>query len=796
MGGEGIAMNDNQMSARSGWLAAAWALMMLVIAPPAGAEMLRGVVLDKEGRPVGGAIVWTAELYAPGPLAARETQADDSGRFALDLKPGRWYVWTRHDGWAGEIDQRAIPTVVPGRDPRPVTLRLRERGWLRGRLIEAETGRPIAGGRFVIDNGVELKANKLGRFELVGISPRYHEAYVVAPGRERRRILFDMTLHVAAEVDLRIPRGGRIFGRVTDEEGRPIPGAFVGYHTSGNTFSGTANWERCDPDGRYVWDGKVFDRPTRLEAWSPGYLGEEKDSLIVGTGSGPLELNFRLKLDPGRQAKQAGGPPPKAAPRREVTGTVTLPGGQPAAKALVRWVWTNDSESRETETDAQGHFRLTGIPDADGFLVVIAPRATDTAPGLVRVQGNGNREIAIALGPGQTAKGRVLDDAGKPVEGVTIAPFWPWPDPRFGLQISLFERSATTDAKGRFSLQGLPNSRIQFDFRGDGLDVLSYQSLDLGGTENEVRMQSGGMIRGRVVDRDGQPVRDFRILINTPHEQHPGDKFASYFAGYCGIGITFTSDDGSFVITDLGAAGGLCRISVVADGYGEEAVDRVISTTLTHLPPDDALTIRLGPPHHFRVRAVRAGEEARGVPGARVTLVNGDPGLDRQFSWGYHDTSWEDMTRGRTDKQGWADFPGLACGQATVLVQAPGFGRRRLGWRDGRTELIVPLQPEAGLAGEVRDAAGAPLKDAYISLVGSSGDSMMALVDGGQQGRFRLAELPEGEYTFTIQRSSGSELHQERLTLRPGQVLDKMIRLSRGADEKTIREGAAATPAR
>src|SRR5262249_29261020 len=154
----------------SEWLAAVWILMTLVVAPPAGAETVRGVVLDKEGKLVGGAIVWAAELYAPGPLAARETQTDDSGRFTLEVKPGPWYVWGRQDGRAGEIDQRAIPTVVTGRDPGPITIRLREHGWLRGRLIEAETGRPIAGGQFVIDNGVVLKANKLGRFELAGIS--------------------------------------------------------------------------------------------------------------------------------------------------------------------------------------------------------------------------------------------------------------------------------------------------------------------------------------------------------------------------------------------------------------------------------------------------------------------------------------------------------------------------------------------------------------------------------------------------------------------------------------------------
>ena len=301
-------------------------------------------------------------------------------------------------------------------------------------------------------------------------------------------------------------------------------------------------------------------------------------------------------------------------------------------------------------------------------------------------------------------------------------------------------------------------------------------------------MKSDGMIRGRVVDRDGKPVRNFRILVNSPHERHPNDDFAGYFAGYCGIGITFTSDDGVFVITDLGKAGGLCRISAIAEGHGEGAVDRVASTTLAHLPPADALTIRLGPSHHLRVRAIRAGDEARPVAGARVTLINGDPELDRQFSWGYHDASWEDMTRGRTDDQGWADFPGLACGEATVLVQAPGYGRRRLGWRDGRGEIVVPLRPEAVLTGEVRDAAGTPLKDAAINLLSSSGDDMHAPVDAGHQGRFRLAELHEGEYTFTIRRS-GSSLHEERITLRPGQVLEKVIRLPADAGEKARRKG-------
>ncbi len=406
-------MNDNRLEATPGWLAAAWVFLALVVAPPARAETLRGVVLDKEGKPVGGAIVWTAELFAPGPLAARETQADDSGRFALEVKPGNWYVWARFDAWAGETDQQASPTFTPGHDAGPVTIRLRKRGWLRGRLIEAETGRPITGGRFILDNAVELKANKLGRFELAGISPHFHEAYVIAPGRERRRILFDMTLRTAAELELLIPRGGRIFGRVTDEQGKPIPGSYVGYSTSGNTFSGTALWDRCDADGRYAWDGKVFDRPTRFGAGAPGYFGQGSENLIVRAGSEPLELNFRLKPAPASQDQPKRRPsPPQAESRREVAGTVTLPGGRPAAKAVVRWGTLDQSRSLETQTDGDGRFRLTGVPDENGALVVIAPCDTGTAIAFPAVERGGNRDIAVTLEAGETARGRVVDDAG------------------------------------------------------------------------------------------------------------------------------------------------------------------------------------------------------------------------------------------------------------------------------------------------------------------------------------------------------------------------------------------------
>ena len=146
------------------------------------------------------------------------------------------------------------------------------------------------------------------------------------------------------------------------------------------------------------------------------------------------------------------------------------------------------------------------------------------------------------------------------------------------------------------------------------------------------------------------------------------------------------------------------------------------------------------------------------------------------------------MTRGRTDSSAGPISPASPATRRRCWSRPRASGVERLGWRDGRGELVVTLQPEAVLTGEVRDPAGAPLKDADVSLVGASGDAINSPVDAGRQGRFRLAELPEGDYTLTI-RTFGSELHQERIALRPGQVLDRTIRLSGKAEEKAMRGG-------
>lgn len=730
-------------------------------AAPAQDAPLRGVVLTPDGSPAAGAVVWAAKLYTDL-LDRRETVADAAGRYTLVLPPGKWYVWARRGPLGGEgPGLHEAVTVVAGRAPAPVTIRLEERGTLRGRLLAAEAGEPIPGGNLYLDMGLAVPTDAAGRFEVGGLTRGGHEAFVVAPGRQRMRVLFDTTARADTDLDVPVPAAGKIVGRVTDRAGNPIPGAYVGRHTSGTFFSISGLFTPCDPAGRFEYDDAVpADQPTRLTAAAPGYEPDEQTGTAAAAGGKPLELNFRLRPKPGRQPP--GGEPADGREKlREVSGAVHGPKGEPVADVLVRWGYQPYTSAIHTRTGPDGRFRLT-VPDKEDGLAVL-PRAF--TPQFPRVPAGGDRAVDVDLAEGHTVRGRVTDDAGTPLPGVRVIAVIPSPEPGIGNPFWLSESAGRTDPAGRFEVRGVPD-HARFDFLKSGLSDARNQALRFDG-DNAVTMLYGGAVGGRVVDRDGKPIRSFRVLVGFPRQRRPGDQTGGFFAGYSGIGVRFTAADGRFVVSGLGA-GGVYRIRVLADGHGEAVADRVEAVPVNRLAAAEPVTIRAGAPVRFRVRAVAA--DGRPVAGARVTLVDGEPGLDQHFMWGYHDASWENMVRGRTAADGWADFPALGFGEATVVVRAPGYARHRRGWRTGQKELVIEMAPEAVLAGDVHDMAGKPVGECYLSL-NSGGDQVSLSVGPDDGGRFRIPELPAGNWSVTVRGSNGrTELYAGQVTLKAGET--------------------------
>jgi protocatechuate 3,4-dioxygenase beta subunit len=717
------------------------------LAVPADAEPLRGIVLTAQGKPAAGAIVWAAR-HTYGPLERRETVADANGRYALRLYPGEWYIWARHGTQGAEAPARSEAVEIPaGRAPEELNITLEERGMLRGRLLEAETGKPIAGGRLFLDTALVLTTNKDGRFETGGLARTNHESFVVAAGRQRIRVLFDTTARAETELDVPVPRGGTIVGRVTDAEGKPIAGAYVGRGTSGTHFSINALYEPCDADGRFVYHGVSLDRPTSLAGYAPGFVDELRDDILLGPGEKPAELIFRLRPQPPET------PAGKDDKRRVVSGVVLGPNSVPQPGVAIRWgTWPHAGAPR-TKTDDGGRFRLT-VPDDTNTLVVVH-RVYQVA--LEQVAAGGDKEVVIRLRAGKTARGRVIDEAGHPVRDVHIAANGTW------------DKRGRTGPDGKFEILGVSEGAV-FDFVKHGMTDLRGQSLNLDAENNTVVVQYGGAIKGRVVDRDGRPIRSFRVLLDFPRNRQPTDRTDIGFAGHVGIGVRFTSADGSFVFTNIGD-NGVYRVRVLAEGHSEAVEDRVASAPVNRLAKTEAVTLKAGASVHFRVRAVDAS--GKPIAGARVALIDGRAELDRSINWSTDEAGWENVVRGQTGPDGWADFPALAIGAATVVVRAPGYARQHVGWRAAEKEMTLTMPAEAVATGVVRDPTGGSLKEGHVVL--RSGTDLVA-VKINDAGHFRAAELPAGNWTLQVYGPDGQTvLHERELSVKPGESKELTI---------------------
>ncbi len=744
-------------------------------------ETLTGSVVTQEGSAAAGARVWAVKLSSQQ-LERVETTAGDQGRFTIEVAPGPWLINAILDDQG--VANMDFVEVAAGREPQPVKLQLTPQGRLRGRLIESETGKPIVGGRFVLDDGRDPITDQDGRFEVPGLSKsRYHEAFVVAPGRERKRVLFELSEKPTTDLEVAIARGGKAIGRVIDLEGKPVGGAFIGRATSGSIPSLTGLWIRSDEQGRFEYDGLVLDRTSWLEANAPGFESHKREGLRLDSNGPSLSIEFRLARKPSTEPLQAaaGGfstkasaPTAKVPNRRNVTGVVLDPAGKPIGQAKVRWGVQQSNTTIETKTDADGKFRLALVPvEADAVCVI--PDDAGFAPGIEAVAGGGDQDVQVTLAKGHAVKGVVQDDQGAPFADVMVLPTV---DQVGGRGLALWERRAKTDARGRFEVTGLPTEGVKFTFLREGISDLRDHVLELD-KDAVVVMSAAGAIRGKVVDLDGKPVRNFRVLLNISRERQPDDKLGGFFAGFCGIGLSYSSDDGSFLIRNLGAES-VQRVTVLAPGHGEVSIDRVVAEPLNRLTPEKALTFQVAKPYTLKVHAV---EETTGKPiaDARVALIFDDPAVDTQFAWGYHDASWGDSIHARSDAQGVADFTPLSFSEGTIIVQAPGYSRRNLGWRDAAKDVTVKLAPEAVVSGElIDDETGKPLTEALVRLVMIGGGGQVSTsISQADAGRFRIGELPGGDYSLSVEIPFGPNLHTERLALKAGQHETRTLKLSR-----------------
>lgn len=334
---------------------------------------LEGLAQDEGGEPLAGLDLWRlAAVGASATLRPEDEEAvvdkvrtDARGRFVFEaVSAGDWWIGPApYHGRAGLLPRATRVTIEPGETRHAFTLVCPSARYLSGRVLSSSgvparaevtaergnlraSGRSDEGGRFFVG---PLDA---GAWRVQARSGSGSDAPSEIQRAEAGR----------SDLVLRLRAGGRVFGNVRDELGRPAPGAEVRLFGEGAEDSyGTVADER----GAFVLDG-VEPGTYPLRASTAGAVGTLELVPVRGDGpTGPLDLflapGAKLTLALAREA--AGG-----LVRVSVGGsTLALeplePGAErrvllPPGTALVRLLVRTEADELEVREEHRVELRL------------------------------------------------------------------------------------------------------------------------------------------------------------------------------------------------------------------------------------------------------------------------------------------------------------------------------------------------------------------------------------------------------------------------------------------------------
>jgi hypothetical protein len=389
---------------------------------------LVGRVYDSEGGPIAGASVrW---IDASGPLVLeRSAISAEGGGYRIDGLPVDSAVELPHpfrgalrvDAEGFSPQQASVPNAqAAGALESRLDVVLVRPATITGRVLDAETGEPIAGasvgawtqtwppstppvaqtttradGRFVLDDvpaddrsgsvaEVELRATAAGQ----------------APGR---RSIPQPGEGQTRAIDFRLPPAGSLRGRVIDERARPVKGAAVQAWIEGVSATPASTGE----GGRF----SVDDVP----AWRSK---ESEASLLVTTHDSVVTERVTTAVRAGALTEV---PDIVVPARREAEFLVVDSEGRPVWGAEV----SNESLPIRGRTDREGRLRVL-FPGTEPFAwpFRMAVRTPGFAPALTPDFVPSLDEpplVKVVLGPPRRVSGRVVLTDGRPAADATVS---------------------------------------------------------------------------------------------------------------------------------------------------------------------------------------------------------------------------------------------------------------------------------------------------------------------------------------------------------------------------------------
>ena len=412
-------------------------------------ESYGGTVRDSEGRGI--ADVRVELTYQTGPVGVHIVQAgtDSQGRWTRLLPSDASHVTVRlsHPGFAG--------TVFSGQESGASLARLREGtcelamdpGLRISGIVLGEDGQPIADalalphelyGRTAggpeetanapIEDEYSARTGPDGRFELTGLPMGARELEIEKPGYVPKlaSVVVDSR---TPPVNVVLNHGGVVRGRIVDEAGAPVPGAFI--HG--------LDWrlgERCrmfnakatvDADGRFTLENVPTEGTLNVNygAKKQGWLFV-REYMPMGTSilkprTEPYELVlYSLPILEGAVVDDATGQPIR---EFDVRLAMKWPGLEG-----VHWLKMADTSHVKSPN---GRFRqkvkgaVASFPELTSFAVGIFAEGYVPATSELQQMGEKAQPLTIRLKKGVEVTGVVTDTAGAPVPGAHVMAIGP-----------------------------------------------------------------------------------------------------------------------------------------------------------------------------------------------------------------------------------------------------------------------------------------------------------------------------------------------------------------------------------